>query len=54
VASPERIVFGTDFPFANPRVIAEMIRTHESGFLTDARRAEIDRTNALALFPKYG
>jgi predicted TIM-barrel fold metal-dependent hydrolase len=54
VAAPERIVFGTDFPFANPRVIAEMIRTHESGFLTDARRAEIDRTNALALFPKYG
>ena len=53
VASPERIVFGTDYPFANPRVIAEMIQTHESGFLSDARRAQIDRANALALFPKY-
>ena len=54
VALPERVVFGTDYPFANPRVIAEMIKTYESGFLSDARRAQIDRTNALALFPKYG
>jgi 6-methylsalicylate decarboxylase len=54
VAAPERVVFGTDFPFANPHVIAEMIKTHESGFLSDARRAEIDRANALVLFPKYG
>src|SRR6266487_2515210 len=54
VALPERVVFGTDFPFANPRVIAEMIKTYESGFLSDARRAQIDRTNALALVPKYG
>ena len=53
VARPERIVFGTDYPFANPRVIAEMVRTHESGFHSDARRAAIDRANALALFPKY-
>jgi 6-methylsalicylate decarboxylase len=54
VAAPERVVFGTDFPFANPRVIAEMIRTYESGFLPSVRRAAIDRANALALFPKYG
>jgi predicted TIM-barrel fold metal-dependent hydrolase len=53
VALPERVVFGTDFPFANPRVIAEMVKTYESGFLSQARRAQIDRTNALALFPKY-
>ena len=53
VARPERIVFGTDYPFANPRVIAEMVKTYESGFLPDARRVAIDRTNALALFPKY-
>jgi len=46
-------VFGTDYPFANPRVIAEMIKTYESGFLSPARRAQIDRTNAPALFPKY-
>ncbi len=54
VASPERVVFGSDYPFANARVIAEMIKTYESGFLSDARRAAIDRGNALALFPKYG
>jgi 6-methylsalicylate decarboxylase len=53
VARPERIVFGTDYPFANPRVIAEAVKTYESGFLPDARRAAIDRGNALALFPKY-
>jgi 6-methylsalicylate decarboxylase len=53
VALPERVVFGSDYPFANPRVIAEMIETYESGFLPQARRAEIDRTNALMLFPKY-
>jgi 6-methylsalicylate decarboxylase len=53
VARPERIVFGSDYPFANPDVIAEMVKTYESGFLPDARRAAIDRGNALALFPKY-
>jgi 6-methylsalicylate decarboxylase len=53
VARPERVVFGTDYPFANPSVIAEAVKTHESGFLSDARRAAIDRSNALALFPKY-
>jgi predicted TIM-barrel fold metal-dependent hydrolase len=53
VAAPERVVFGSDYPFANARVIAEMIKTYESGFLSHARRAEIDRGNALALFPKY-
>src|ERR1700730_9973523 len=53
VARPERIVFGTDFPFANPRVIAEALSTYESGFLSEERRFAIDRANALALLPKY-
>jgi predicted TIM-barrel fold metal-dependent hydrolase len=53
VARPDRILFGTDFPFANAAVIDEMVRTYESGFLSDARRAAIDRLNALALFPKF-
>jgi predicted TIM-barrel fold metal-dependent hydrolase len=53
VARPERIVFGSDFPFANPRAIAEAVKTHESGFLPEARRTAIDRGNALVLFPKY-
>jgi len=52
VARPERVVFGTDYPFANPAVIAEAVKTYE-GFLPEGRRAEIDRGSALALFPKY-
>jgi 6-methylsalicylate decarboxylase len=54
VARPERIVFGSDFPFANARVIAQAIKTYEAGFLSEERRLAIDRANALALFPKYG
>jgi predicted TIM-barrel fold metal-dependent hydrolase len=54
VARPERIVFGSDYPFANSAVIAQAVKTYESGFLPDVRRAAIDRANALALFPKYG
>src|SRR5262249_7114824 len=53
VASPGGVVVRTHYPLANPRVIAEMIKTYESGFLSQARRAQIDRANALALFPKY-
>jgi predicted TIM-barrel fold metal-dependent hydrolase len=53
VARPERVVFGSDFPFANARVIAEAVKTYESGFLPEIRRAAIDRGNALALFPRY-
>jgi predicted TIM-barrel fold metal-dependent hydrolase len=53
VAHSERIVFGSDFPFANTRVISEAIKTYESGFLPQDRRRAIDRANALALFPKY-
>jgi predicted TIM-barrel fold metal-dependent hydrolase len=53
VARPERIVFGTDYPFANPRVIDEMIRTYEATVLSEPRHTAIDRGNALALFPRY-
>jgi predicted TIM-barrel fold metal-dependent hydrolase len=53
VAQGDRVVFGTDYPFANPSVIAEAVRTHESGFHSDARRAAIDRGNALKLFPRF-
>jgi predicted TIM-barrel fold metal-dependent hydrolase len=53
VARPDRILFGTDYPFANPRVIAEAVKTHEARDLSPAQRAAIDRGNALALFPKY-
>jgi predicted TIM-barrel fold metal-dependent hydrolase len=39
VASPDRILFGTDYPFANPRVIAEAVKTHEARDLPAAQRA---------------
>ena len=53
VAAPEQIVFGSDWPFANARVIAEALRTYEAIPLPDSQRAAIDRTNALSLFPRF-
>ncbi|MGD9769543.1 MAG: amidohydrolase family protein [Pseudolabrys sp.] len=53
VAKPDRVLFGTDYPFANPRVIAEAVKTHEARDLSPAQRAAIDRGNALALFPRF-
>jgi predicted TIM-barrel fold metal-dependent hydrolase len=53
VAAPERIVFGTDWPFANARVTAEAVQTYEAlPAITPAQRAAIDRGNALRLFPQ--
>jgi predicted TIM-barrel fold metal-dependent hydrolase len=51
VAAPERIVFGSDWPFANAKVIAEAVRTYEDVAMSQAQRGAIDRGNALALFP---
>jgi 6-methylsalicylate decarboxylase len=52
VADLDQVVFGSDFPFATPAVVADGIRmlSTESTF-TDAQRAAIDRDNALKLFP---
>jgi predicted TIM-barrel fold metal-dependent hydrolase len=52
VAAPDRIVFGSDWPFANARVTAEAIRSYEALALVPAQRAAIDRGNALKLFPQ--
>jgi predicted TIM-barrel fold metal-dependent hydrolase len=54
VAAPDRIVFGSDWPFANARVTAEAIRSYEALALVPAQRAAIDRGNALKLFPQLG
>ncbi|PWT92249.1 MAG: amidohydrolase [Proteobacteria bacterium] len=51
VAMPERIVFGSDWPFANAKVIAEAVRTYEDVAMSQSQRSSIDRGNALALFP---
>jgi predicted TIM-barrel fold metal-dependent hydrolase len=51
VARPDQIVFGSDWPFANSRVIAEAVRTYEGVAMPADLRAAIDRGNALSLFP---
>jgi predicted TIM-barrel fold metal-dependent hydrolase len=54
VASPRQIVFGSDWPFANAKVIAEAMTTYLApGNVEETQRAAIDRGNALALFPQY-
>jgi predicted TIM-barrel fold metal-dependent hydrolase len=53
VALPERIVFGSDWPFANASVIAEAVKTYEAVPLAPSQRGAIDRANALALFPQF-
>jgi 6-methylsalicylate decarboxylase len=55
IAAPERIVFGSDWPFANASVVAEAIKTYEqSDAVSKPQRGAIDRANALALFPRLG
>jgi predicted TIM-barrel fold metal-dependent hydrolase len=53
VASPDHIVFGSDWPFANSRVIAEAVSTYEAAPMSQAQRDAIDRGNALSLFPQW-
>jgi predicted TIM-barrel fold metal-dependent hydrolase len=55
VARPERILFGTDWPFANAKVIAEAFKLYEAAApIAGPQRRAIDRANALALFPQFG
>jgi predicted TIM-barrel fold metal-dependent hydrolase len=54
IASPDRIVFGSDWPFANTRVTDEAMKTYESlEAISPTQRAAIDRDNALRLFPQF-
>ena len=53
VAKPSQIVFGSDWPFANARVIEEAVKTYEGIAMPRSRRDAIDRTNALSLFPQF-
>jgi predicted TIM-barrel fold metal-dependent hydrolase len=53
VAPGNQIVFGSDWPFANSRVIAEAVRTYEGVAMPQAERNAIDRINALSLFPQF-
>jgi 6-methylsalicylate decarboxylase len=51
VSLPDRVVFGSDWPFANARVIAEAVKTHTES-IREPRRGAIDRRNAELLFPR--
>ena len=54
VARPQQVVFGTDWPFANDRVVAEAMKAYCAGTpIGGLERAAIDRGNALALFPQF-
>jgi predicted TIM-barrel fold metal-dependent hydrolase len=54
IAAPERILYGSDWPFANARVTAEALKDYTAdGFLAPPQRAAIDRGNAVALFPQF-
>ncbi|MGH6769805.1 MAG: amidohydrolase family protein [Xanthobacteraceae bacterium] len=53
VARPGQIVFGSDWPFANARVVAEAVKTYEAVPMSQDQRDAVDRTNALSLFPQY-
>jgi 6-methylsalicylate decarboxylase len=54
VALPQQIVFGSDWPFANAKVVEAAVQTYEAQkTLSDAERVAIDRGNALSLFPQF-
>jgi predicted TIM-barrel fold metal-dependent hydrolase len=52
VAAADHIVFGSDWPFCNERVLAEEVAAFTApGFLSGPQMSAISRGNALALFP---
>ena len=54
VAAPERILFGTDFPYTTVEVVADEVESlAKQEFASAEQRAAIDRGNALALFPGF-
>ena len=54
VADPDKIVFGSDWPFVQAPLVAQAVAAHlTQGLHSDAERAAIDRGNALKLFPMF-
>jgi predicted TIM-barrel fold metal-dependent hydrolase len=53
LAPAGQLVFGSDWPFANARVISEAVKTYEAVAMSRAQRDAIDRGNALSLFPQW-
>ena len=55
IAAKERILFGSDWPFCNDKVVAEEVKDFTApGFLAADATAMIARENALKLFPQRG
>ena len=54
VADPDRITYGTDFPFAPSAGIDFLNMQYENYPLDPGVRAAIDRGNSEALFPRLG
>jgi len=53
IAAPDRILFGSDWPFCNDSVVAEEVKDFTApGFLQPDAIAMIARDNALKLFPQ--
>jgi 6-methylsalicylate decarboxylase len=53
IAAPERILFGSDWPFCNDHVVAEEVKDFTApGFLAPDMLQMIGRENAVKLFPK--
>lgn len=53
IAAKDRILFGSDWPFCNERVVAEEVKDFNApGFLAPDARKMIARDNALKLFPR--
>jgi predicted TIM-barrel fold metal-dependent hydrolase len=52
VAAPDRILFGSDFPFAPVVAVKYMRNEYEAIHLPPGLRADIDRRNAEALLPR--
>ena len=52
IAAKDRILFGSDWPFCNERVVAEEVKDFAApGFLAPDIKGMIARSNALKLFP---
>jgi predicted TIM-barrel fold metal-dependent hydrolase len=53
IAAPERILFGSDWPFCNDQVVAAEVADFTApGFLAPETRSMISYKNALKLFPQ--
>ena len=53
VAAPDRIMFGSDWPYCPDDMTADMTRALGDESMLDAReRAAVERDNAVKLFPR--